>query len=92
MRRHLAREIGFTPAFIRVKEFRFAGDWGGVHRGFWDDTDRVGEPDEDGADPAGREHPQGVGGKVYYLAREGWFVLDNGNDCWCDRRGDVHTT
>jgi hypothetical protein len=92
MKQHLIDTLGFRPGFIRVRECRFPWDhYGGYspYRGHEDYWDLLGAPDSDD-EVSWQEEPRGNGGRIYWLVREGQYVI--GGDRYADKRGEVHST
>lgn len=93
---HLRHEMGFVPAFIRVKRLDLeliehiwvhtARIRGRVEDQWRDPDDPERGPDED------RHEPLGNGRLVYDWGTEGQFVYDCGSDWWCDQTGYVTST
>jgi uncharacterized protein (TIGR02996 family) len=88
---HLQTQLGFVPAFIRVKAFniRDEGPWrlDGTVEENWGTPD---DPTETPETP--RDHELGYGWSVYYWVTTGSFVYDAGNHWVCDGSGHVTFT
>jgi uncharacterized protein (TIGR02996 family) len=89
--KHLTGAIGFVPGFIRVRAGAL-GDHYGPWRGHSYDWDRCGLPDdpEEPTDFNGDPDPNGIGGELYHLIRNGEFVI--ASHAWADKSGSVHST
>jgi hypothetical protein len=89
-RQFIRDKLGMVSAFIRIKDYSFPGSPnGGAWRGHYDEWDRLGYPDETEGEDIGCL--EGNGARIYYLVRNGEFVVGGGG-WWCNKRGHVHST
>ncbi len=84
--KHLHKEIGFEPGFIRLQAYALGDDFG-PRRGHYDVWDRCGAADHPEGDS---EWACGIGGRIYHYVRNVEFVV--GHDAWADKTGGVHST
>jgi uncharacterized protein (TIGR02996 family) len=94
MKQHLIDTIGFRPGFIRIRDCRFPWDEHGYlspcrgHEEYWED--QLGYPDVDD-EGSWQEEPDGIGGRISWLLRNGEYVVCWGEH-WADKRGTVQST
>jgi uncharacterized protein (TIGR02996 family) len=91
IQQHLVETIGFRPGFIRIRDCQFPDDNQdyAFDRPYWEHEELLGYPDSDDEE-SWNVNPEGIGGKVSSLIRNGAYVF--GWDRYADKRGRVHST